>query len=77
MVIFHSHVSSPEGIHVHAYSRDYVAILTTATQNVLLPWPGTLMPGTVISVISGIGVANSLRNRGINALVGVAISASL
>lgn len=37
----------------------------------------TLMPGTVISVISGIGVANSLRNRGINALVGVAISASL
>jgi hypothetical protein len=35
------------------------------------------MPGTVISVISGIGVANSLRNRGINALVGVAISASL
>jgi hypothetical protein len=35
------------------------------------------MPGTVISVISGIGVANSLRHRGINALVGVAISASL
>ena len=64
-------------IHVHAYSRHNVAILKTATQNVLLPWPGTLMPGTVISVISGIGVANSLRNRGINALVGVAISASL
>ncbi|CAE7607776.1 unnamed protein product [Symbiodinium natans] len=37
----------------------------------------TLVPGTIISIVSGIGVANGLRNRGINALVGVAISASL
>lgn len=37
----------------------------------------TLLPGAIIGVISGIGVANGLRNRGVNALVGVAISASL
>eukprot|EP00930_Biecheleria_cincta_P057273 TRINITY_DN43242_c0_g1_i1.p1 TRINITY_DN43242_c0_g1~~TRINITY_DN43242_c0_g1_i1.p1 ORF type:complete len:358 (-),score=54.14 TRINITY_DN43242_c0_g1_i1:74-1147(-) len=37
----------------------------------------TLLPGAIIGVISGVGMANGLRNRGVNALVGVAISASL
>lgn len=37
----------------------------------------TLAPGVLVAIVSGIGVANGLRNNGVNALVGVAISASL
>jgi uncharacterized hydrophobic protein (TIGR00271 family) len=38
---------------------------------------GGLGPGTLIALVSGIGVSISIMNRNINSLVGVAISASL